>query len=266
METIKADKRPEYGGTVYWETFRKPACVGKHHWTGRRWSAGTLSSEVFSWWGAGAEHPQLSGPPSSALSAGTSTDGWGEIQKSDTNKLGQVPIYITLIWVAVYYKMDCLPLFLYQRSLPLGDEASSASSSWSRRHSGFWGASCQKCQFWCLLQWQTSGEPCAEELCSKQGGLVCKKKILEKCKIWPWSKNTTSINDFTSLKWVILTSNKQETTWELLEEHHTLKSKKKKKKKYIYCLITGREKSELAKLSTTMYVCWKPEVTNQVGH
>lgn len=78
--------------------------------------------------------------------------------------------------VALQEKMDCLPLFLYQRSLPPGDEASSASSSWSRRRSDFWGPSCQKCRFWCLWQWQTSGEPDAEELCSKQGGLIWKKR------------------------------------------------------------------------------------------
>lgn len=58
-----------------------------------------------------------------------------------------------------------------QRSLPPDDEVSLASSSWSRRHWEFWGPSYQKCQFWCLWQWQTSGEPCAEELCSKPRGL-----------------------------------------------------------------------------------------------
>lgn len=72
-----------------------------------------------------------------------------------------------------YMYIYILPLFLYQRFLPPGDGASSASSSWSRHRWGFWGSSYQRCQFWCLWQSQTSGGPCARGLCSGQEGL-CK--------------------------------------------------------------------------------------------
>lgn len=37
------------GGTLYYNTFRKPACVGRHHSSGKRRSGDILSAEELSW-------------------------------------------------------------------------------------------------------------------------------------------------------------------------------------------------------------------------
>lgn len=60
-----------------------------------------------------------------------------------------------------------LPPSLCQRFPPPGAWASSASSSWSKNRSAFWGPWRQRCPPWCLWRCRTSGELYAEALGSQ---------------------------------------------------------------------------------------------------